>query len=273
MKFRRISTLVKMEVTRQFTEPLVLVFTTLLVPVLCVIFGLVLNDIYGWSPDFSVFALMFPGFLAYSGLLTIYDVAAKIGAERETGIQTRLNTTPLTTSENVFAQMISYSFKPFLQLLLGLCAAIAVGYRPEIFFGVYYSPASKVLGTLLVIVVMIIFSFSSVGLGMLTAAMTKSANAAAGLSFAFIVPQQIFGSFIPPWILGMDPVGWAMPSYYPTRIFFFIFEGVPLDKWPTPWTDSLLNPTQELWIRFGILAAFSIIVFVLGVVIYNRKKK
>jgi hypothetical protein len=262
-----------MEVTRQLTEPLVLVFTTLLVPVLAVIFGLVLNDSYGWSEDFSVFAFMFPGFLAYSGLLTIYDVASKVGAERETGIQMRLDTTPLTRAEYLLSQMISFSIKPLLQLILALSAALAVGYRPKIFFDVFYTPGFKVAGCFLVLFVMIIFSFSSVGLGMLTAAMTKSANAAAGLSFAFIVPQQIFGTFIPPWILGMAPVGWAMPSYYPTQIFFLIFEGVPLDRWTEPWTLGWPNPTQELWVRFGILFVFSIIVFILGVIVYNRKKR
>lgn len=273
MKLKRISALVKMEVIRQFTEPLVLTFTTLLVPVLTVIFGLILNDSYGWDENFSVFDFMFPGFLAYAGLLTIYDVAAKMGSERESGLQMRLYTTPLQTSEYVLAQMVSYSFKPFIQILLSLGAAVAVGYRPEIFFGTYYSPGYKILGCFMVLIIMIVFSFSSVGLGMITAALVKSSNAAAGLSFAFIVPQQIFGTFIPPFILGMDPVGWAIPSYYPARLFFLIFEGVPFNTWPEAWTLGWPNPTQEIWLRFGILVAFSIVIFALGIFIYNKKKR
>jgi ABC-type transport system involved in multi-copper enzyme maturation permease subunit len=169
--------------------------------------------------------------------------------------------------------MIAYSIKPLLQITLSLAAAVAVGYRPEIFFGTYYSPGYKILGCFMVLIIMIIFTFSSVGLGMITAALVKTSNAAAGLSFAFIVPQQIFGTFIPPFILGMDPVGWALPSYYPARLFFLIFVGAPFDTWPTEWTFGWPNPTQEIWFRFGILVAFSVVVFALGVFIYNRKKR
>jgi hypothetical protein len=50
-----------MELTRQVKDPLVLVFTTLLVPGFIVIFGLVLGSNYGWGPDYTIFEIMLPG--------------------------------------------------------------------------------------------------------------------------------------------------------------------------------------------------------------------
>ena len=116
MKLRRIFAIVKMEMTRQIIDPLVLIFTTLLVPALILIFGLIMGDSYGWGSDYTVFEHMLPGFIAYAGLLTIYDVAAGVASEFETGIQKRISTTPLRTSEYVLSQMISYTIKPIIQL-------------------------------------------------------------------------------------------------------------------------------------------------------------
>ena len=250
MKAQRILTIVKMELTRQVMDPLVLVFTMLLVPGLIVIFGLAMGNNYGWGPDYSIFEIMLPGALAYAGLLTIYDVASGVAAERESGLQKRLYTTPLTSAEYIFSQMISYSIKPIIQLLLGLGAAVAVGFRP----------ANGVFGYLLVIVFMVIFTFSSVGFGMITATFAKTASAAGGLAFAFIVPQQIFGTFIPPAFLGAGSLEWVIPSWYPTRVLGLIFAGTPLTDW-------------EIWVRFGVLLAFGIVVYVIGILLYERRKR
>ncbi len=259
---RRILTLVMMEMTRQIMDPLVLVFTMFLAPALILIFGLVMSNNYGWdeTETYSIFEIMLPGLLAYSGLLTIYDVAAGVAGERESGIQKRINTTPLTTAEYFLSQMISYTIKPIIQLVIGLGIAVAVGYRPLIFFGSAYSLGSKFAGILLVIVFMVIFTFCSVGLGLITANFAKTAGAAGGLAFIFIVPQQIFGSFIPPGFMGMEGLGWALPSWYATRGFGLIFAG-------TPFTDT------EIWLRLGILLAISFAIYIIGILLYERKKR
>jgi len=93
-----------------------LVFTLLLVPALIQIFGLLLGSNYGWGDEYTIFEIMVPGCLAYGSLLSIYDVAASVASERELGLQRRINTTPLTTPEYVFSQLISYTIKPLLQL-------------------------------------------------------------------------------------------------------------------------------------------------------------
>jgi ABC-2 type transport system permease protein len=239
-----------MELTRQLRDPLVLIFTTLFVPLLIVVFGLALVDSYGWGPEYSIFEIMLPGWLAYAGLLTVYDVAAGVAAERESGLEKRIYSTPLTSAENVFSQMIAYSIKPIIQLLLGLVAAVAVGFRP----------LNGVLGYMLVFVFMVVFTFSSVGFGMITATFAKTASVAGGLAFVFIVPQQIFGTFIPPAFLGAGSLEWVIPSWYPTRLMGLVFAGTSLTFW-------------EIWVRFGVLVAFSILIYVIGILLYERKKR
>jgi len=173
MKTQRILTVVRMELKRLVREPLALVFTLLLVPALILLFGLIMGDNYGWHPEYTIFEIMLPGFLTYACLLTIYDVAASVASERELGIQKRINTTPLTSAEYVISQMISYTVKPLIQLILGLGMAFIVGFRPT----------TTVVGYLLVIVFLVILTFCSVGCGLITAKKEKSASAAGGLAF------------------------------------------------------------------------------------------
>ncbi|NHJ49108.1 MAG: ABC transporter permease [Asgard group archaeon] len=270
MKTQRILTIVKLEMTRQVINPMILVFTTLLVPLLMLVFGFALGentaDKWGGAPGTTIFDHMVPGFLAYAALLTIYDVAAGVAGERETGIQKRINTTPLTTAEYILSQMISYSVKPIIQLALGLGVAVAVGFRPAIFFGTAYSLGMKFVWILIMILFMVIFSFSSVGLGLITATFAKTANAAGGLAFAFIVPQQIFGSFIPPYILDMNWMGWIMPSWYAARGMQLTFTG-------DPYGVGIAQFPSEIWVRLGVLIAFSIVIYALGIILYERKKR
>ena len=250
MKSQRIFTIVKMEMKRLLREPLSLVFTLLLVPVLILIFGLTMGSNYGWHPDYTIFEIMLPGFLTYGSLLIIYDVASSVAGERELGIQRRINTTPLTSAEYIFSQMISYTIKPLIQVILGLGMAFIVGYRPK----------TSVVGYLLVIVFLVILTFCSAGFGLITANFAKSASAAGGLAFIFIVPQQIFATFIPPVFLGAEKFAWALPSFYATDSISLIFAGTPL-------IDS------RIWFRLVILCTMSLVIYIIGTILYEKNKK
>ena len=250
MKIQRILTIVKMEMKRQLKDPLALIFTLLLVPMLILLFGLIMRDNYGWHEDYTIFEIMLPGFLTYACLLTIYDVAASVASERELGLHKRINTTPLTSAEYILSQMISYTIKPLIQLLLGLGTAYIVGFRPS----------NSFVGLLLVIVFLVVLTFCSVGFGLITANFAKSAGAAGGLAFIFIVPQQIFATFIPAAFMGAGGFAWVFPSFYATDGLALILSGTPL-------TDS------RIWIRLGILLAISIVIYAIGILLYEKNKK
>jgi len=249
LKTKRVLTIVKMEMLRLLRDPVVLVFTVLLVPMLILIFGLTMGSNYGWSSEYTIFEIMLPGFLAYACLMTIYDVAASVAGERASGIQKRVNTTPLTSAEYILSQLISYTIKPLIQMFLGFGVALLVGYRP----------LATVAGYLLVIVFLVLLTFSSVGFGLITAQFAKSAGAAGGLAFIFIVPQQLFATFIPPAFIGADSFKWIFPSFYATEGLGYIFAGVSL-------TDSYI------WMLLGILLAISIVIYVIGIFVYETNK-
>ena len=251
MKVRRIFTVVKMELTRQIKDPLVLIFTTFLVPLMILLFGLTMNKEPAWGTEFSVFIHMVPGLLVYACILTIYD-AASIASERQLGLQKRLNITPLTTTEYILSQLITYSIKPIVQFALGYGIAYALGYRPLNMTFIRY---------LLVIVFLLLLTFCSVGFGLITAHLTKSASTAGGLAFAFIVPQQILSSIVPPWVMGLDNVAKAMPSYYAQdSLYRFLFNTV----------EPLTNTT--LWMNFGILLVISVGIYIIGIYVYEKMK-
>lgn len=253
MKIKRVFTVVKMELKRMFSDPLSLIFTMLLVPVLILLFGLMMGDSYGWDPTetYSVFDIMFPGFLAYGSLLTIYDVAASVAGERELGIQKRINTTPLTSAEYILAQMISYTVKPLVQFALGFGIGYAVGYRPTV----------GIVSYLLVILFLVLLTFSSVGFGLITSNMAKSAGAAGGLAFVFIVPQQLFATFIPAAFMGAESFAWIFPSYYATEGIGYLFAG------------ALETHTAYILGKLLILLAISVVIYTIGIILYEIKKK
>jgi len=250
MKIQRIFTIVKMEVRRQVMDPLVLIFTLLLVPAMVLIFGLTMGSNYGWSSQYTIFEIMLPGFLTYACLLTIYDSAASVTGERELGLQKRLYSTPLTSREYISSQMISYTIKPVIQLFLALGMAFIVGFRP----------LNGLLGYILIILFMVVLTFCSVGFGMITSTFSNSASTAGGLAFIFIVPQQVFATFIPPDFIGAGSFKWIFPSYYATDAVGMIFAG-----------NSLTN--SVIWARMAILAVMSAIIYLAGLYFYERMKK
>ncbi len=249
MNLRRIYTIVKLEMIRLLREPLTSVFTILLVPVLILIFGLTMGDNYGWDETYSVFEIMVPGMLAYGSLLSIYDVAASVAGGRELGIQRRINTTPLTSAEYILGQLISYTIKPLIQFLLGFGIAYILGYRPTIL----------AIGYLLAIVLVILLTFCSVGLGLITANFSKSAAAAGGFAFVFIVPQQIFATFIPAAFMGAGSFKWIFPSIYTTEGLGYIFSGASLT-------------TSYLWLRLGVLFAITVVIYLIGILVFENNK-
>ncbi|MHA1978930.1 MAG: ABC transporter permease [Candidatus Hodarchaeales archaeon] len=249
MEVKRILTIVQVEMIRIFREPLTLIFTLLLVPMIILIMGLVMGSNYGWGEERSIFEIMVPGLLAYGSLLTIYDVAASVAGGRNLGLQRRINTTPLTSAEYIGSQMISYTIKPLLQLLLGLAVALIVG----------FNTTTTVVGYLLVFVFLLVLTFCSVGFGLITANFAKSANAAGGLAFIFIVPQQLFATIIPSEFMGAESFAWIMPSSYATDGITLIFDGTPL-------TDP------AIWIRLGILFVISFVIYIIGIFVYEKNK-
>lgn len=248
MKRQRILTVFRMEMKKLIRTPMFLFFSLFFVAMLVIILALALGNNYGWGPERSVFEHMVPGLFAYSGILTIFTVASSVTGDRDNGLQRRMNTTPITSGEVIGGQMLSYTIIPLIQTAIILITALLIGFRPNI----------TVAGIALVFVFSIILSFCSVGLGLITATIAKDARTAGSLAFIFIVPQQMFGSFI---YMGeaTKVIGYAMPSQYVTDALYRIFYGT-----------SLID--VNIWIDLIVIVIISIIIYVIGLKLYDKYK-
>jgi len=251
MKGQRILTVFKMEMKKLIRTPMYLIISLFFVALLVVILGFALGNYYEWGPDAygnprSIFEHMVPGLFAYSGILLTFTFASAFAGDRDTGVQRRMKTTPITSGEVIIGQMLSYTIIPILQTAIILITALLMGFNPIL----------TVEGVIMVFVFMIFMSFCSVGLGLITATIAKDARAAGSLAFIFIVPQQMFGSFI---YMGEATrvIGYAMPSQYVTEGIYRIFYGGNL-------TDTFI------WIDLLVIAIITFVIYVIGVKLYDR---
>jgi len=237
-----------MEMKKLIRTPMFLYFSLFFVAMLVIILALALGSNYGWGPERSIFEHMVPGLFAYSGILTIFTVASSVTGDRDNGLQRRMNTTPITSGEVIGGQMLSYTIIPLIQTAIILITALLIGFRPNI----------TVVGIAMVFIFSIFLSFCSVGLGLITATLAKDARTAGSLAFIFIVPQQMFGSFI---YMGeaTKVIGYAMPSQYVTDALYRIFYGTTL-------TDV------NIWIDLVVIIIISFIIYVIGLKLYDKYK-
>ncbi len=251
MKRQRILTVFRMEMKKLIRTPMYLFFSLFFVAMLVIILGLALGNVYEWGPDAygnprSIFEHMVPGLFAYSGIMIIFTFASSVTGDRDNGVQRRMKTTPITSGEVIVGQMLSYTIIPLIQTAIILITALIMGFNPKL----------TIEGVVMVFVFMIFLSFCSVGLGLITATIAKDARAAGSLAFIFIVPQQLFGSFI---YMGesMRVIGVVMPSQYVTEGIYRIFYGGTL-------TDVFI------WLDLLVIVIISFIIYVIGLKLFDR---
>lgn len=193
------------------------------------------------------FDTMAPGIFVFATMFLTMTVAQSLVSEREKGILKRMNTTPTTSTDIISSQTLAQIVIAVIQAVLIFLFATITGYSSVIQF----------TGMLMLIVFIMIYSVTTVGLGLITAAISKNGGAATGISFLFIIPQLMLGSFVPV----PSHIGRFTPSYYVTDALTTLLTrgGSPIS--PMVLTDLL------------IVSAISIIVFIIGIIIYKKTQK
>ncbi|MFX1327294.1 MAG: ABC transporter permease [Promethearchaeota archaeon] len=242
MNTQRLFVLLKMELKKIIREPAYLFLMFLFPAVLTIIFGFTFSD-----PELGMsFSAMAPGLFAYACIFIIMIVAQSFSDEREQGLLRRLSITPMKASDFMLSQILSNMIIAMLQVLIVFILAQLFDFRPQ----------ADILGILLAILLMAIFSLSSVGLGLITATIAKSAGVATGLSFLFILPQMFLGTFIPV-TSNTRMLAIFLPSYYVTDALTSIFNG-----------DSLLS--KNIMIDFAFVSIVSIVIVIIGIQIFKK---
>lgn len=201
------------------------------------------------ASKFTAFDYMAPGIFAYAAIFLTMTVAQSLTTDRENGLLRRINTTPTAPSEFMTSQAISNMIAALIQVALVFVMAFIVGYRPK----------GDIVSLALAFVIMSIFALCNVGFGLITATITKSPGAATGLSFVFILPQMLLGTFVGAALSpSAQVVARFVPSYYATDALTSLFlRGAPPSS-----TTILLD--------ISVLSICSIVVILMGIVLFKK---
>lgn len=194
----------------------------------------------------SQFDYMGPGVFAFAAIFLIMTVAQGITEEREQKLLKRIFLTPTTSAELMTAESLANMTAATLQTCFIMLAAYLIGYRPH----------TDIAGLIMAFVLMLVFSFCCVGFGLIVGAISKNSGAATGFSFVFILPLMFLGTFV---TIGEPTIAnKIMPSWYVSETIKSLFlRGAA-------WNSSIvLN-------NLGIIALFSIVVFLLGIIAFQK---
>jgi ABC-2 type transport system permease protein len=241
MKLQALSALVKMGLKKLTRQPAYLFLMLLFPAVLTLMLGLAFAD-----PEFGMdINNLVPGIISYACIFIIMTIAQSFSTERQEGLLRRMNTTPMTASEFMGSHIITNMVIAILQVVEVSALALIIGFRPE----------SGLEGVILALPVAALFSLNSVGLGLITATVSKTPEAATGVSFVFILPQMFFGTFVPLTDTTRQ-IAAFMPSYYMVDALTLIFEG----DWANP----------SILLDIGVISIVSVAIIAIGILLFRK---
>jgi len=244
---QRVLALVKMELLKLIREPANLFLNLLFPAILALVFGLAFGGIGGG--DSSLFDSMVPGLFAYACIFIIMTVSMSFTDDREKGLLKRINVTPTTSTQFIGSHIITNMLIAVIQLAIVFLLSLLMGFQPIV----------DVFGVIMAFIFMLFLSLCSVGLGLITATIAKSAGAATGISFIFILPQMFFGTFMPLTDV-TRVISVFLPSYYVTNAIDTIFKGV------SPFAVEIL-------MQLGTIALMSVVIVILGIFLFKKYGK
>jgi len=162
----------------------------------------------------SAFDFIAPGMFTFASIFLIMMVSQSFAQDRENGMMKRIRITPTTSTEFIVSQALSYMVIALIQAAVVFIMIYLMGFRPAVGIPVY----------LFAFVLMLLFSLSNVGFGLITATIARSSGAATGLSFLFVLPQLFLGTFVGASLSSSAQIaGRFVPSYYITDALTSLF--------------------------------------------------
>jgi ABC-2 type transport system permease protein len=197
----------------------------------------------------SAFDFMAPGMFTFASVFLIMIVAQSFTTDRENGMMKRIRITPTTPTEFMTSQIISYLLIALIQAVLLFAVVYVMGFRPNVEAPVYLFAFALVL----------IFSLSNIGFGLITATVSKSSGAATGLSFLFLLPQMFLGTFVGASLSGAAQVaGKFVPSYYVTDALTSLF------------LRGAAITSQTVLLDFTVVSVSCAAILAVGIVLYDK---
>jgi ABC-type multidrug transport system permease subunit len=235
--------------------PTALMIILILPVALILIFGAAFRgvwvDDYGWTgQDGTIFEFLVPGFIALSGLFMAIPVALSFSEDREQGLLKRINTTPTTAAEFMGSHIISNMCMAIIQVaIIFILTFVMGGMRNITLMGIFFS-----------FVIMVIFTLSTIGFGLITATVSKSAKAAGGIVWIFLLPQQMLAANLYPLPPETQIISMFMPLHYASDALTLLFLGVDLSN-------------LRIWWDLIILIIFSLVLIIAGILLFKKYGK
>jgi ABC-2 type transport system permease protein len=162
----------------------------------------------------STLDFLAPGMFTFASIFLIMIVAGSFTEDRENGMMKRIRITPTTPTDFMLSQVLSYLAIALIQAILVFIMVYVMGFRPNVEPSVY----------MFAFILVLIFSLSNVGFGLITATISKSSSVATGLSFIFVLPQLFLGTFVGASLSSAAQIaGKFVPSYYVTDALTSLF--------------------------------------------------
>jgi ABC-2 type transport system permease protein len=199
------------------------------------------------SSTLTQWDFMAPGIFAFAAIFMTMIVAQSMTVERDEGLLKRLRTTPASSGDYMLGHTLAYMIIAVVQVVLVLASSYLIGYRPS----------TGIPGIAFTFVITLAFSLVSVGFGLISATISKSAETSTGVSFAFIMPQLFLGTFMPLGG-GIEVFATYMPSKHLTDAITTLFlRGAPITA-------------TVIWTELAIIAIVGVILIALGVLLFER---
>jgi len=193
-----------------------------------------------------------PGMFTFASIFLIMMVAQSFTQDKENGMMKRIRISPITPTEFMTSQVLSYMAIALIQAALVFAMTYIMGFKPAVGIQSYA----------FAFILVLIFSVSNVGFGLITATIAKSSSAATGLSFLFVLPQLFLGTFVGASLSGSAQiVGKLIPSYYVTDALTSLFlRGAPIT-----------SPT--ILLDLAVVSMSCIGILIVGIVLYAKYYK
>jgi len=197
----------------------------------------------------SAFDFIAPGMFTFASIFLIMMVSQSFTQDRENGMMKRIRITPTTPAEFMTSQVVSYMIIALIQAALLFAIMYVMGFRPAVGFSTYA----------FAFILVLLFSLSNVGFGLITATLAKTSGAATGIAFLFLLPQLFLGTFVGASLSsGAQIAGKFVPSYYVTDALTSLFlRGAAITS-PTVLLDT------------AAVSVSCIAILVVGIVLYGK---
>jgi ABC-type Na+ efflux pump permease subunit len=193
-----------------------------------------------------------PGMFTFASIFLIMMVAQSFTQDRENGMMKRIRISPTSPTEFMASQVISYMCIALIQAALVFAMTYAMGFKPAVGVPAYA----------FAFILVLVFSVSNVGFGLITASVAKSSSAATGISFLFVLPQLFLGTFVGASLSGgAEIAGKFVPSHYVTDALTTIFIR----------NATIASPT--ILIDFAVVCISCVAILAVGILLYSKYYK